>query len=110
MYNLLLYKVYIYFVKLELQLLNKQNHSTDKGEKFCLFRAFFGIAFVTCYREGSEKKIWDTNEKRENLKESLTELNISKQRNFLLGGGGIINYVSGKLFLLKMFQFIFLTN
>jgi hypothetical protein len=42
MYNLLLYKVYIYFVKLELQLLNKQNHSTNKGEKFGLFRAFFG--------------------------------------------------------------------
>ena len=42
MYNLLLYKVYIYFIKLELQLLNKQNHSTDKGEKFCPYRAFFG--------------------------------------------------------------------
>jgi len=42
MYNILFYKVYIYFVKLELQLLNKQNHSTDKGENFCLFRALFG--------------------------------------------------------------------
>ena len=48
MYNLLLYKVYICFVKLELQLLNKQNHSADKGENFCIFREFFGC-FVCVY-------------------------------------------------------------
>ena len=27
-----------------------------------------------------------------NFKESLTELNITKQRKFVLGGGGIMNY------------------
>ena len=34
----------------------------------------------------------------------MTELNITKQRNFLIGGGGIINYVSCKLFLQKNSQ------
>ena len=33
-----------------------------------------------------------------NFKESLTELNITKQRNFVLGGGGIIKYANCKLF------------
>ena len=33
-----------------------------------------------------------------NLKESLTELNITKQRKFVLGGGGIMNYANRKLF------------
>jgi hypothetical protein len=37
-----------------------------------------------------------------NLKESLTELNVTKQRNFLLGDGAIINYVSCKLYLQKI--------
>ena len=31
-------------------------------------------------------------------KENLTELDITKQRIFLFGGGGIINYVTCKLF------------
>ena len=31
----------------------------------------------------------------------MTELNITKQKNFLLGGGGIINYVCCKLFCRK---------
>jgi hypothetical protein len=55
---------------------------------------------------GSKKKICDTNPlvvvvvkrgKWGNLKENFTELNNTKQRIFLLGGGGIINYVSCKL-------------
>jgi len=33
-----------------------------------------------------------------NFKESLTELNITKQRNFVLGGGGIIKYANCKFF------------
>ena len=37
-----------------------------------------------------------------NFKESLTELNITKQRNFILGGGGIINYADCNLFLHKI--------
>ena len=56
MYNLLLYKVYIYFVIWELQLLNKQNHSTDKGENFCLFRAFFGCIDLLKTTTFSNKK------------------------------------------------------
>jgi len=58
---------------------------------------------VTPTREGSKKKICDTNPlvvvvKRGKFQESLTELNIAKQRNFVLGGGGIINYANCKLF------------
>jgi len=62
------------------------------------------------WAEGVKKKICDTNplvvvvkkgSKWETLKENLTELNITKQKNFLLDGGGIINYVSCKHFLLK---------
>ena len=33
-----------------------------------------------------------------NFKESLTELNITKQRKFVLGGGGIMNFANRKLF------------
>jgi hypothetical protein len=62
---------------------------------------------VQFHREGSKKKICDINPllvvvkkgyKWGNLKESLTELNVSgKQRNFLLAGG-IINYVGNGYF------------
>ena len=34
----------------------------------------------------------------------MTELDITKQKNFLLGGGGFINYVSCKLFLQKIWK------
>ena len=36
-----------------------------------------------------------------NFKESLTELNITKQRKFVLGGGGIMNYANLKVFFVE---------
>jgi hypothetical protein len=53
-----------------------------------------------CQREWTKKKICDTNPlvvvvvKRVNFKESLTELNITKQRKFVLVGGSIMNYAN----------------
>jgi hypothetical protein len=43
MYNLLLYKVYIYFVKLELQLLNKQITQQTNGKNYVYLERFLVV-------------------------------------------------------------------